>query len=167
MRLAPATALIAALIVLHGCVSPFGPYCGTVYRSTAAQALFSPAGVRRIERMDVTLSQGRSNQAAGSLRWTLVGVDLEYHVTGLRLVLAASPDSVLLELPIESIQPAQMAGTVDIRFPDPDGVNRLYDLLLRSQAAAEVVTDIPGRERIDQTLLAAAGGGWVRTTCGD
>ncbi len=73
---------------------------------------------------------------AGNMRIERIRIDVDQK----------RPDSLLMNLPITGFE---TAGSVAFRSAgDPGAADRFYDLVRRSGTAAEIVTDIPGRESI-------------------
>lgn len=155
----PATLL--ALALLTGCfLEP--RYCGVESREADVRAQISAPGVARIERMDVYVIQSQSDRSALSLHWRLAGVDLQYHVQTLRIMEGAT-GIVLVEL---ATYPVEMSGSIpSLQLGDRRAADRLYEMILHNETAVEILTDIPGRERIAQTLEYQSGSAWGRPVC--
>ncbi len=152
-------ALLLLLPLAAGCL--LDPYCGPEGREVETRASISAPGVARVERLDLYAGQSKADRAALGVFWRLTGVDFQFHVRAIRVVVGAS-DSVLFELPLP---PFELAGSLPVRLSDARSADRLYDILLNGEAAAVILTDIPGRERIARTLEYRGGYGWSRASC--
>jgi hypothetical protein len=170
-----ALAALAAL-PLAGCIVDNG--CGYESRGVAARAQISAPTNPRVEYADLSVSETRGDVPwAGldapfptpvrAIEWSVIGVDLNAHIQGARLVDAWPGGGTLLELPEQPIVggTAALAGEL-LDTPGPGAYDRLVDLLVAGRVAIELDTDLPGRERIRQTFQVTGGGRvWSEPSC--
>jgi hypothetical protein len=141
---------LIALATLPGaaCSGVFDNGCGYESRAVAARAQIS-APANPVEYADLSLSQARGDvpwaamdspfaTPVRTIGWLVIGVDLQAHILGARLVDARPGGGTLLELPKQPI----IGGT------------------------AALAGDLPGRELIRQTFEVTGGGrAWSEPSC--
>jgi hypothetical protein len=172
--------LLVALAALPGagCGGVLDNGCGYESRAVDARAQISAPANPRVEYAELSLSQARGDVSLArgdepfampvrAIGWLVIGVDLQAHILGARLVDARAGGGTLLELPEQPIVggTAALAGSLS-DTPEPEAFNRLYDLLVTGRVAIELDTDLPGRERIRQTFQVTSGGrAWSEPSC--
>ncbi len=122
---------------------------------------------RRLEatsvgRIELTIIQGRPEQTIWVF-WRLTSAELAGHVAGLRVVQAANPDSVLLELPAHPGESADSLLALPL-FP-PSAAGAFYESVLAGETAAELLTDLAEPARVLAPLVATSTTDWRDPVC--
>ena len=122
---------------------------------------------RRLEatsagQIAMTIIQARPEQTLWVF-WHLTSAELAGHVLELRIVDAANPDSVLLDLPVH---PPESADSL-LAFPlyPPSATGALYESVLAGETVAEMLTDLPQQGRVLAPLTAASSTDWRDPVC--
>ena len=170
--------LLVALtaLPLAGCI--LGNGCGYESRGVAARAQISTPTSPDMEYADLSVSQVRGDvpwveidapfpTPVRSIVWSVIGVELDTHILGARLVDARAGGGTLLELPPQPMAAggAALAGEL-LDTPGARAYDRLIDLLVAGRVAIELDTDLSGRERIRQPFQVTSGSSfWSEPSC--
>ncbi len=153
-----------ALSVCSGCLL-FDDRCGDESRDINATARFVEPWDPEAGFAQVTLVQYRTREPLESMWWVVLSDSLKGHLKEARLVDIDAEYATLLELPADSgISDEALWGEMQ-PYAGPTPFEELFQSVLDGRVALELVTDIPGRELLRQTLAPGDYDGWDRPHC--
>lgn len=154
--------LLAALV--SSCLL-YDDHCGDESRDISATTRFVEPWDPEAGYAQVTLVQYRTQEPRESMWWVVMSDSLKGHIRAARLVDTGDDLATLLELPLES-GVAQEALRGDLApYAGPTPFDDLFQRVLDGRVALELVTDLPGRELLRQTLIPRDYDGWGRPHC--
>jgi hypothetical protein len=112
--------------------------------------------------IQMTIIQERPEQTVWVF-WKVSGAELAGHVMRLRIVRAANPDSVLLELPVHP--PASADSLLAFPLNPPSATGEFYESVLAGETLAEVLTDLAQPARVLAPLSALSSTDWRDPVC--
>lgn len=157
-------ALVGATTLLRGCLL-YDDRCGDESRDISGTTRFVEPWDAEAGYTQVTLVEHRTNEPLQSMWWIVLSDSLKGRIQQARLVDVATDDAVLLDLPVETgVGNEALRGALQ-PYEGPTPFVELFDLMLEGRVALELVTDIPGKALLHQTLIPGDYDGWNRPHC--
>ncbi|MBE0592838.1 MAG: hypothetical protein IH616_10620 [Gemmatimonadales bacterium] len=139
--------------------------CGDESRDISATTRFVEAWDPQAGFAQVTLVQYRTREPLESMWWVVLSDSLKGHIEAARLVDTGANLATLLDLPPESgVANEALRGELG-PYVGLTPFEELFQRVLDGRVALELVTDIPGRELLRQTLVPHDYSGWGRPHC--
>jgi hypothetical protein len=163
--------LTACALVLanSACSQPFwDDRCGVESRTVVVSARFAEPQDPEAGYVQLDLLERDRDNPERSIWWVLMSETMKGHILEARLleIDGATPPTTLFELPVETgIGEEALRGQPQpYQFPIP--FEELWGLLLSNRVVLELVTDLPGRELLRQTLTVGRFQDWSQAHCG-
>ena len=163
--------LPACAVVLgnSACSQPFwDDRCGVESRTVVVTARFAEPQDPEAGYVQLELIERDRQNPERSIWWVLLSQTLKGHIIEARLleIAGAAPPTPLFELPVDTgIADEALRGQPQLyQFPIP--FEQLFGLLLGNRVALELVTDLPGRELLRETIVLSRYQDWSQAHCG-
>jgi len=161
--------VLAGLFVTSACSQLlWDDRCGMESRTVVVSARFPEPGDPEAGYVQLDLLERDRNNPERSIWWILLSASLKGHILDARLVEThgAAPATLLFEIPAYTgVGDEALRGHPQpYQFPTP--FEELFGLLLVNRVALELVTDLPGRQLLRETLYLSYHQDWSQAHCG-
>lgn len=149
---------------LSGCFL-YDDRCGDESRSVSATTRFVEPWDPQAGYAQLTLVQHRTQEPLESMWWLVLSDSLKGHIQAARLVDADAGFARLLDLPPNpGFANEALSGELG-PYGGPTPFEDLFQLVLDGRVALELITDLPDRALLRQTLIPHPYDGWGRPHC--
>lgn len=161
--------LVCAAVAVNAACSQllWDDRCGVESRTVVVSARFAEPGNLEAGYVQLDLLERDRDNPERTIWWILLSASLKGHILEARLLETpgTSQPTLLFEIPADTgIGDEALRGQPQpYQFPTP--FEELFGLLLRNRVALELVTDLPERELLRETLYLGYHQDWSQAHC--